>query len=105
MRADWEALDTDLPALAGDLVSVVGVTDPFEAYDEALLHRTFGDLVRPFRRHYIVDLEQVEAALVAQAGAGARRALRSVESRCSTSRPCTRRPGPSCTGTSSTVMA
>ncbi|MFN8623855.1 MAG: GNAT family N-acetyltransferase [Chloroflexota bacterium] len=78
--ADWEALDTDLAALAGDLVSVVGVTDPFGAYDEALLHRTFGDLVRPFRRHYIVDLEQVgQRPWSRKLEQTARRALRSVE--------------------------
>ncbi len=54
---EWSQLPADLSELTG-LVSLVVVTDPFGAYDEALLKECFPDLVRPFKKHYVVDLAQ-----------------------------------------------
>jgi len=54
--ADWRRLSSDVDALNGEIVSLVMVSDPFGDYDEALLGRSFPDLLRPFKRHYVVDL-------------------------------------------------
>lgn len=55
----WSRLPSDLDALQDSgLVSMVAVTDPFGDYNEVLLRRCFTDLVRPFKRHYVVDLAQ-----------------------------------------------
>jgi hypothetical protein len=55
---DWQQLGTDLEEIGSDLVSLALVTDPFGAFDEKLLRRCFGDLVYPYKEHYIVDLQQ-----------------------------------------------
>lgn len=52
---DWAALPADLDA-QDDLVSVVGVTDPFAAVDPALLRLAFAERVRPYKDHAVVDL-------------------------------------------------
>lgn len=54
----WTHLPQDLDVLQQDsgLVSLVIVTDPFGDYDEGLLHSCFPDLVRSFKRHYLVDM-------------------------------------------------
>ena len=54
--ARWPALPDDVRALERALVTLVVVTDPFGAYDRALLERTFGDVVVPFKEHFVVDL-------------------------------------------------
>jgi hypothetical protein len=53
--ADWSRLSSDLDALAGSLVSVTLVTDPFGGWSEAMLRGTF-DHVVPFKSHFVVDL-------------------------------------------------
>ena len=55
---DWSKLPLDLAEMAGDLISLVVVTDPFGDYDEHLLQACFGDFVFPFKEHYIVDLDE-----------------------------------------------
>jgi hypothetical protein len=55
--ANWGGLDNDLRALAGSLVSVVLVTDPFGSYTEDGLHRAFPDLCTRYKEHYFVELE------------------------------------------------
>jgi len=59
---DWPALRADLDSLAGRLVSVTLVTDPFGAYDEALLKSIF-DVVRRFKKHFVVDLAESDRAV------------------------------------------
>lgn len=59
--ADWQALAADL-AKVDDLVSLTVVTDPFGDYDAVLLARTFSDLLRPFKQHFVVDLTRPAAA-------------------------------------------
>jgi len=55
----WIDLPKDLDELEDSgLVSLVVVTDPFADYGEDLLHHCFPDLMRPFKRHYIVDYSQ-----------------------------------------------
>lgn len=52
---DWTGLQDDLLALAGQVVSLVAVPDPFGDYDASLLERSF-DRVTPFKTHLVTDL-------------------------------------------------
>jgi hypothetical protein len=52
---DWSRLPADLDALAGRLVSVVLVTDPFGAFRPEDLAPAF-DRFSPFKEHLVVDL-------------------------------------------------
>jgi hypothetical protein len=54
---NWSRLADDLRDFHGNLVSVSLVADPFGDCDEALLRRTF-DHVRPFKTHFVVDLQK-----------------------------------------------
>jgi len=53
---DWTGLHADLDDLGESLVSLCVVADPFGAYRPADLRECFPDLVRPFKRHFVVDL-------------------------------------------------
>ena len=55
---DWAQLRTDLDGQGDELVSLALVTDPFGAYDEALLRDCFKNLVVPFKQHFVVDLNR-----------------------------------------------
>jgi Acetyltransferase (GNAT) domain len=55
---DWAELPTDLAALEGDAVSVVLVADPLGGAGEDALRSAFPDLMRPYKRHHVRDLEQ-----------------------------------------------
>jgi hypothetical protein len=50
----WSGLSADLDELDGELVSVALVADPFGPWAEADLRRCFGDVVLPFKEHFIV---------------------------------------------------
>jgi len=81
---DWPALRADLDSLAGRLVSVTLVTDPFGAYDEALLKSIF-DVVRRFKKHFVVDLAESDRAVASKHHRYyARRALRELRVEVST---------------------
>lgn len=54
--SDWKSLKRDFAQVGESLVSVIVVTDPFGEYDEPLLQDCFGDLVVPFKSHFIIDL-------------------------------------------------
>src|SRR6185503_5039016 len=54
---DWSALAQDLEMVGEELISLVLVTDPFGNYTEETLHSAFGDLAKPFKNHFVVDLE------------------------------------------------
>jgi hypothetical protein len=56
--ADWSRLALDLEDLAGKLVSVVLVTDPFGAFEARDLEDAFPGRVTPFKDHFLVDLER-----------------------------------------------
>ena len=51
----WTSLGSDLEDLEG-IVSVTAVTDPLGSYTFESLQSDFGDLVRPFKTHYVVHL-------------------------------------------------
>ncbi len=57
MCRDWTRLADDLEDIAGGLVSLVLVTDPFGDYTEEILRHTFEDLATPFKEHFVVDLK------------------------------------------------
>jgi len=52
---DWAALATDIEELRDELVAVSLVADPFGATADDLA-RAFGDVVTPFKEHFVVDL-------------------------------------------------
>jgi hypothetical protein len=54
----WPALPGDLAALEGDAVSVMLVADPLGGADEGTLRRAFPDLLHPYKRHHVRDLDQ-----------------------------------------------
>lgn len=74
---DWSRLGDDLEALAGELVAVCLVTDPFAEADEAGLRRAFPDLARRFKEHFVVDLAR--PAVSAHHRRNLRRALSAVD--------------------------
>jgi hypothetical protein len=75
----WEGLGEDIRDLAGTLVSVTLVTDPFGGYDRSLLVGAF-DRVRQFKTHFVVDLAQDwQAAVSKHHRYYARRAERDVQ--------------------------
>jgi hypothetical protein len=77
---DWRGLARDLPALASRLVSLSLVTDPFGAFTESDLRQSF-QVVRPYKTHYVVDLDQPTDRHLAPAShrRNTARALRSVQ--------------------------
>lgn len=56
--ARWEDMHQDLASLEGELVSLVLVSDPLGGYDCALLSDLFPDLMRPYKSHYVVELDR-----------------------------------------------
>src|SRR5262245_34857310 len=54
---EWGQLRAALETLAGDLVALSLVTDPFGAYTEEYLQTCF-DVVTPFKEHFVYDLRQ-----------------------------------------------
>ena len=54
---DWSRLEDDLRRVGRELVSVVMATGPFGDYTEATLRQTFRDLVTPFKKHFVADLQ------------------------------------------------
>ncbi|HYN06467.1 MAG TPA: hypothetical protein VES67_03660 [Vicinamibacterales bacterium] len=61
----WEALHDDVRSMAGDLVSLTIVTDPFAEVGPGELRRGF-DVVMPFKEHFVVDLKQRAAHSVSR---------------------------------------
>jgi hypothetical protein len=55
---DWSQLRADLEDLGDKLVSLALVTDPFGDYDLVSLQDCFGDVVIPFKEHFVVDLSR-----------------------------------------------
>lgn len=84
---DWTKLAADFDDLAGELVSLVAVTEPFGSYDERLLEGAFPDLVRPFKTHFVSNLkDRAESFVSKHHRYYARKALEKVRvERCSVS--------------------
>jgi hypothetical protein len=64
--SDWAQLHADLDELGKDLVCLSLVTDPFGSYDCSYLQQCFGDLVVPFKAHYVIDLEKPRSKAVSK---------------------------------------
>lgn len=76
---DWSQLRPDLDELGREALSVAMVVDPFGAYDEAGLKDCFGDVVLPFKQHFVTDLgAPPESFVSAHHRRNARKALREV---------------------------
>jgi hypothetical protein len=54
----WSRLNSDLQQVADDLISVCLVTDPFGDFDVDYLQHCFPDVVKPFKQHFVTDLER-----------------------------------------------
>lgn len=77
---NWSQLPADMAALAGDLVSLAVVTDPFGDYSADDLRRCFNAVVIPFKQHLVLDLRQpMEATTSKRHRKKARSALKSVQ--------------------------
>lgn len=78
---DWSQLHNDLEEVGrSELVSLALVTDPFGEYDSDYLHRCFGDVVIPFKEHFVADLRRpLEEIVGRRHRKNARRALREVQ--------------------------
>jgi hypothetical protein len=75
---DWRSLGEDLTNLPPEIVSFAAVTDPFAACDERLLQSMF-HIVKPFKEHFVTDLElPVERIVSKSHQQNVRRALRNV---------------------------
>src|SRR5712692_3202685 len=74
---DWHELEADLRDVQ-DLVSLVVVPDPFGDHDLPLLRRSFPNLVRPFKEHFVRDLSVPADSVSSHHRYYARRARRSV---------------------------
>jgi len=55
---DWSRLHLDLAQLQDELISVSLVTDPFGEFDSEYLRECFPDVFKPFKQHFVIDLEQ-----------------------------------------------
>lgn len=76
---DWSQIHSDLDGLGGALVSLALVADPFGEYDVAYLKDCFGDVVAPFKQHFVVDLGRpLDSFVHAHHRRNARKALREV---------------------------
>ncbi len=53
----WDRLSDDLATLDQNIVSVTLVADPLGSHDSDDLTGAFPDCVRPFKRHFIVELD------------------------------------------------
>jgi hypothetical protein len=62
---DWRGLEPDLQDL-DELVCLSVVTDPFGAYDEQYLRRCFGDMVIPFKHHFVTELSRSTKTIVSR---------------------------------------
>lgn len=55
---DWSKLAGDLQQLDSGIVSLVLVTDPFGNHTPDFLSEIFPDLCRPYKHHFVIDLQQ-----------------------------------------------
>ena len=55
---NWPGLAADMDGLGGDLVSAVLVADPLARVGEPELRPAFPDLLVPFKRHHVRDLDR-----------------------------------------------
>jgi hypothetical protein len=76
---DWSRLHEDLMAFDSDLVSLALVTDAFARIDQGYLSKCF-HVVKPFKRHFVVDLSKdMELFVTKHHRYYARRALKELQ--------------------------
>jgi hypothetical protein len=82
---DWSRLDEDIAAVGTDWLTLALVADPMGATTRAGLERCF-DFVRPFKDHYVTNLERpLDRIVSSHHRRYARRALRDLDiERCET---------------------
>ncbi len=61
----WEDLGSDLSSFPEHTVAFSMVTDPLGDFTDADLQSVFTDLCRPFKQHYILDLEKDVSPVIA----------------------------------------
>ena len=61
---NWSQLHADIEEIAGELVSLALVADPFGDYDTDYLRHCFADLVVPFKEHFVIDLSHAPQEFV-----------------------------------------
>jgi hypothetical protein len=83
----WESLVEDWQASARDWVSFTAVPDPLGAPGESVLRRIFRDHVRPFKTHYVVELERWTGPSKAQHRTRVRLAAPRVDTEVTPARP------------------
>ena len=75
---NWASLASDLMNTKAGMISFSAVTDPFAACDERLLRSIF-DVVKPFKEHFVTDMQVPIESIVSKSHLeNARRALRGV---------------------------
>lgn len=62
----WSQLRTDLQDLEGKLVALSAVPDLFGDYDQDLLKECFGEVVKPFKEHFLTDMHRPLAESVSR---------------------------------------
>ena len=62
---DWLGLEQDLSQFGDKLVSLALVTDPFGDYNQQDLTKWFKDMAIPYKKHFVVDLQQRPEEFVA----------------------------------------
>ena len=83
--SDWNALQDDLEALAGQFVSVRLVTDPFADVDITRLRTTFPDVCYEYKQHFATDLSlPLEQIIGAHHRRNVRKAMNALEVHAST---------------------
>lgn len=79
----WSQLYADLQDLGDELVSLSLVTDPFGDYDTAYLRKCFGDVMIPFKEHFVVDLSlRLDSRVSSHHHRNAKKAFENVQVEC-----------------------
>lgn len=63
---DWSSLCDDLEALRSEIITLALVADPFGNFTPALLQKCFGDIVIPFKTHYVTDLTRESTSYISK---------------------------------------
>jgi hypothetical protein len=76
----WSQLKSDLEELNEEVISVSLVTDPFGDFDTDYLRECFPDVMKPFKEHFVIDLERpLESFVHTHHLRNARKALQHVD--------------------------
>jgi hypothetical protein len=77
---DWSGLEKDLDQASRQLICLSLVTDPFGDYVHQDLQRYFKNIARPYKEHFVVNLQrQPEEFVAGHHQRNARKALRTVK--------------------------